>query len=319
MSYHKLKLFSANANNTLAEEIAEYLGIPVGSSKVRTFSDGEICLEINESVRGADIFIIQPTCYPVNNHYMELLIMIDAMKRASAQRITAVMPYYGYARQERKSKARDPISAKLMANLITAAGADRVVAMDLHASAIQGFFDIPLDHLPGVPLLAEYYKNMEMNNLVVVSPDLGGVTRARDLADRLGADIAIIDKKRPEANKAEIMHVIGDINGKNVIMVDDMIDTAGTITKGAQKLKDMGAEKVYACCTHPVFSPPALERLEESVITEVLTTNTIPINYERQGNSSKTKIISVASLLGEAIIRIHENLSVSRLFDTKQS
>ena len=319
MSYHKLKLFSANANNTLAEEIAEYLGIPVGSSKVRTFSDGEICLEINESVRGADIFIIQPTCYPVNNHYMELLIMIDAMKRASAQRITAVMPYYGYARQERKSKARDPISAKLMANLITAAGADRVVAMDLHASAIQGFFDIPLDHLPGVPLLAEYYKNMEMNNLVVVSPDLGGVTRARDLADRLGADIAIIDKKRPEANKAEIMHVIGDINGKNVIMVDDMIDTAGTITKGAQKLKDMGAEKVYACCTHPVFSPPALERLEESVITEVLTTNTIPINYERQGNSSKTKIISVASLLGEAIIRIHENLSVSRLFDNKQS
>ena len=187
MSYHKLKLFSANANNTLAEEIAEYLGIPVGSSKVRTFSDGEICLEINESVRGADIFIIQPTCYPVNNHYMELLIMIDAMKRASAQRITAVMPYYGYARQERKSKARDPISAKLMANLITAAGADRVVAMDLHASAIQGFFDIPLDHLPGVPLLAEYYKNMEMNNLVVVSPDLGGVTRARDLADRLGS------------------------------------------------------------------------------------------------------------------------------------
>ena len=256
MSYHKLKLFSANANYHLAEEIAEYLGIPVGSSKVKTFADGEICLEINESVRGADVFIVQPTCYPVNNHYMELLIMIDAMKRASAQRITAVIPYYGYARQERKTKARDPISAKLVANLITAAGADRVVAMDLHANAIQGFFDIPLDHLPGVPLLAEYYKNMEMDNLVVVSPDLGGVTRARDLADRLNADIAIIDKKRPEPNKMEIMHVIGDIRGKTVIMVDDMIDTAGTMTKGAQKLKDMGAVPDL-CLLHPsgIFSP----------------------------------------------------------------
>lgn len=318
MSYHKLKLFSANANNSLAEEIAEYLGIPVGISKVKAFADGEICLEINESVRGADVFIVQPTCYPVNNHIMELLIMIDAMKRASAQRITAVIPYYGYARQERKTKARDPISAKLMANLITAAGADRVVAMDLHANAIQGFFDIPLDHLPGVPLLAEYYKNMELKNVVVVSPDLGGVTRARDLANRLGADIAIIDKRRPEPNQSEIMHVIGDIDGKTIIMVDDMIDTAGTITKGAQVLKDMGAVQIFACCTHAVFSPPALERLEESVISEVLTTNTIPIDFERQGNCSKIRIISVAALLGEAIIRIHENLSVSRLFDIKQ-
>ncbi len=318
MNSRKLKLFSANANFPLAEEIAEYLGISVGLAKVKTFADGEIAIEIGESVRGADVFIVQPTCAPVNDNLMELLIMIDAMRRASAQRITAVVPYYGYARQERKTKARDPISAKLVANLITASGADRIITMDLHASAIQGFFDIPVDHLPGVPLLAEYYRNLDTKNLVVVSPDVGGVTRARNMANRLGVDIAIIDKKREEANKAEIMHVIGDIKGKNVIMVDDMIDTAGTITKGAQVLRNMGAEEIYACCTHSVFSPPAMERLEHSVITEVLTTNTIPINYERQGYCSKIKILSVASLLGEAMIRIHENLSVSRLFDEKQ-
>ncbi len=315
MSSSKLKLFSANANLPLAEEIAEYLGVPVGSAKVKTFCDGEIALEINESVRGCDVFIVQPTCYPANDNVMQLLIMIDAMRRASADRITAVMPYYGYARQERKIKARDPISAKLMANLLTAAGADRVITMDLHAGAIQGFFDIPVDHLLGVPLLAEYYKGLALSDLVVVSPDLGGVTRARRLANRLGADIAIIDKRRPEANQAEIMHVIGDIKGKNAIMVDDIIDTAGTITKGAAALSSMGAKSVYACCTHPVFSPPALERLEESVICEVLTTNTIPIDFKRQGQCSIIKVISVAALIGEAIIRIHENLSVSRLFD----
>lgn len=317
MNSSKLKLFSANANFPLSEEIAEYLGVPVGLAKVKTFADGEIAIEIGESVRGADVFIVQPTCAPVNDNLMELLIMIDAMRRASAQRITAVIPYYGYARQERKTKARDPISAKLVANLLTASGADRVIAMDLHASAIQGFFDIPVDHLPGVPLLAEYYRNLDNKNLVVVSPDVGGVTRARNMANRLGVDIAIIDKRRLEANKAEIMHVIGDIKGKNVIMVDDMIDTAGTITKGAQVLRDMGAEEIFACCTHSVFSPPAMERLEHSVITEVLTTNTVPINYERQGYCAKIRILSVASLLGEAIIRIHENLSVSRLFDEK--
>ena len=315
MGSNKLKIFSANANIPLAEEIAEYLGVPVGGSKVKTFCDGEIALEIDESVRGCDVFLVQPTCYPVNDNMMQLLIMIDAMKRASASRITAVVPYYGYARQERKSKARDPISAKLMANLLTAAGADRIIAMDLHANAIQGFFDIPVDHLPGVPLLAEYYKGMPTANLVVVSPDVGGVTRARALADRLGVDIAIIDKRRPQANQSEIMHVIGDIQGKTVIMCDDIIDTAGTITKGAAVLKKMGAVEAYACCTHPVFSPPALERLENSVITEVLTTNTIPIDYARQGQCSKIKVISVAALIGEAIIRIHENLSVSRLFD----
>lgn len=315
MSNNRLKLFSANANYQLAEEIAEYLGIPVGMSKVKKFCDGEIALEINESVRGVDIFIVQPTCYPVNDNMMELLIMIDAMRRASAQRITAVVPYYGYARQERKTRARDPISAKLMANLLTAAGADRVITMDLHANAIQGFFDIPVDHLPGVPILAEYYKGMIAENTVVVSPDLGSVTRARDLANRLGVDIAIIDKRRPAPNQAQIMHVIGEIKDKYVIMVDDIIDTAGTITKGAAVLKEMGAKEVYACCTHPVFSPPALERLQESVIKEVLTTNTIPIDYQRQGACDKIRVLSVASLLGEAIIRIHDNLSVSRLFD----
>ncbi len=315
MNTHRLKLFSGNANYHLGEEIAEYLGISMGLAKVKTFADGEVSIEIHESVRGCDIFIVQPTSAPVNNSLMELLIMIDAMRRASAERITAVIPYYGYARQERKSKARDPISAKLVANLITAAGADRIVSMDLHAGAIQGFFDIPVDHLPGVPLLAEYYKNMDNKNLVVVSPDVGGVVRARNMAKRLGVDLAIIDKRREEANNAEIMHVIGNIRGKNVIMVDDMIDTAGTITKGAAKLRELGAKEIYACCTHPVFSPPAMERLEQSTISEVLVTNTIPIDYQRQGYCSKIKVLSIAALLGEAIVRIHENLSVSRLFD----
>lgn len=315
MNNHKLKLFSGNANHKLGEEIAEYLGISLGACKVKRFADGEIAVEIGDSVRGADVYIIQPTCAPVNDNLMELLIMIDAVRRASAERITAVVPYYGYARQERKTKARDPISAKLVANLLEAAGADRVISMDLHAGAIQGFFDIPVDHLPGVPLLAEYYKNMDNKDLVVVSPDVGGVVRARNMANRLGVDLAIIDKRREEANKSEVMNVIGDINGKNVIMVDDMIDTAGTITKGAAALREMGAKEIYACCTHPVFSPPAMERLEQSVISEVLATNTIPIDYQRQGYCSKVKILSTASLLGEAIVRIHENLSVSLLFD----
>lgn len=314
MSTHKLKLFTGNANRQLGEEIAEYLGITLGQAKVKSFADGEIAIEINESVRGADVFIIQPTCSPVNDNLMELLIMIDACRRASAQRITAVIPYYGYARQERKTKARDPISAKLVANLITEAGADRVIAMDLHAGAIQGFFDIPVDHLPAVPMLAEYYKSMDTTDLVVVSPDVGGVVRARNMANRLGVDLAIVDKRREEANKAEIMNVIGNIKGKRVIMVDDMIDTAGTICKGAKALKDMGAVEVFACCTHPVFSPPALERLTDSVISEVLVTNTIPINAQ-QGKCDKVRALSVASILGEAIVRIHEGLSVSRLFD----
>ncbi|MGI6685132.1 MAG: ribose-phosphate diphosphokinase [Bacillota bacterium] len=315
MSSNKLKLFSANANPQLAQEIAEYLGLSVGAAKVIRFSDGEITMEIDESVRGADVFIIQPTCAPVNEHLMELLIMIDAIRRASARRITAVIPYYGYARQERKSKARDPISAKLVANLLTAAGARRVLAMDLHASAIQGFFDIPVDHLPGVPIIADYYRQKKLENVVVVSPDLGGVTRARNLANRLGTGIAIIDKRRPEPNVAEIMNIIGDIEGKTVIMADDIIDTAGTITLGAKALMERGAKEVHACCTHPVLSGPAIERLEQSVIKEVVVTNTIPFNPPNIESSSKIKVLSVAPLFGEAIIRIHEDMSVSRLFD----
>jgi ribose-phosphate pyrophosphokinase len=315
MSDMKLKLFSANANPELAREIADYLGLSLGAAKVNRFADGEIGLAIDESVRGADVFILQPTCAPVNDHMMELLIMIDAVRRASARRITAVIPYYGYARQERKSRARDPISAKLVANLLTAAGAGRIIAMDLHASAIQGFFDIPVDHLPGVPILAEYYKSKGLENVVVVSPDLGGVTRARNLANRLGAEIAIIDKRRPQPNVAEIMNIIGDIEGKTAIMADDIIDTAGTITLGAKALLDLGAKEVHACCTHAVLSSPALERLEASVIKEVVVTNTIPFNPQNNEICSKIKVLSVAPLLGEAIIRIHENLSVSRLFD----
>ncbi|MBO8170052.1 MAG: ribose-phosphate pyrophosphokinase [Thermoanaerobacteraceae bacterium] len=309
----KLKLFTANANPQLAEEIGKYLGVPIGDAKVKRFSDGEISLQINESVRGADVFVIQPTCYPVNENLMELLIMIDALRRASARRITAVTPYYGYARQERKARARDPISAKLVANLLVAAGVRRLMAMDLHASAIQGFFDIPVDHLPGVPILAEYYANKGLQDLVVVSPDIGGVTRARALAERLGADIAIIDKRRPAPNVSEVMHIIGDVEGKNVIMTDDIVDTAGTMTNAARVLLERGAKEIYACCTHPVLSGPAIERIEQSEITELVVTNTIPLPKEKQ--LPKIKVLSVAPLLGEAIIRVHEDLSVSKLFD----
>ncbi|MBS3970355.1 MAG: ribose-phosphate pyrophosphokinase [Clostridia bacterium] len=309
----KIKLFTGNAHPRLAEEISDYLGIPLGCAQIQRFKDGEISIAINESVRGADVYVIQPTCSPANEHLMELLIMIDALKRASAQRITAVIPYYGYARQERKVKARDPISAKLVANLITAAGANRVIAMDLHANAIQGFFDIPFDHLIGVPILAEHFKKMKLENFIVVSPDIGGVTRARDLAERLGSEIAIIDKRRPAPNQAEVMNIIGKVKGKNVIMTDDIVDTAGTICGGAAALLERGAEKVYACCTHPVLSPPALERIENAPFEEFVVTNTIPIKDENL--PKKLKVLSIAPLLGEAMIRIHEHLSVSKLFD----
>lgn len=312
-SRKRLKIFTGNANPQLAEEIAQYLGVSVGAAKVTRFSDGEIQVKINESVRGADVFIIQPTSQPVNEHLMELLVMVDAVRRASARRITAVLPYYGYARQDRKTRARDPITAKLVANLLTASGARRVITMDLHAGQIQGFFDIPVDHLPGVPILAQYFLQNKKSDVVVVSPDLGGVTRARDLAERIGAPIAIIDKRRPEPNVAEIMNIIGAIQGKNVIMIDDIIDTAGTITQGAAALKQWGAGDIYICCTHPVLSGPAVTRLQEAPIKEVLVTNTIPVPEERL--VPKMKILSVAPLLGEAIIRIHEDLSVSKLFD----
>ncbi|MBM7855205.1 ribose-phosphate pyrophosphokinase [Desulfohalotomaculum tongense] len=309
----RLKIFTGNANRKLAEEICQYLGVTMGDSNVGRFSDGEIRVRINESVRGADVFIIQPTSTPVNEHLMELLVMIDAIRRASARRITAVIPYYGYARQDRKARARDPITSKLIANLLYAAGARRVITMDLHAGQIQGFFDIPVDHLPGVPILAEYFTRNEIDNLVVVSPDIGGVTRARDLAERLGVPLAIIDKRRPEPNVAEVTNVIGKIRDKRVIMIDDIIDTAGTITKGAEALLERGAKEIYACCTHPVLSGPAVERLKNSVIKELVVTNTIHLTKEKLFD--RVKVLSVAPILGEAIIRIHEDLSVSKLFD----
>lgn len=315
MSGASLKIFTGNANPELAQEITEYLQIRLGKAYVSKFKDGEIRLEVGESVRGDDVFIVQPTCAPVNDNLMELLIMADAVKRASARSINAVVPYYGYARQERQSKPRDPISAKLVANLLMASGIDRMITMDLHTSAIQGFFDIPVDHMPAAPLLANYYQSKRLDDLVVVSPDIGGVARARKLADRLGCPLAIIDKRRPEPNKSEVMGVIGNVEGKNVIMIDDMIDTAGTITHGADFLRDQaGANEVYACCTHAIFTPPALERINKSALKEVLVTNTIPLRQSPE-ECAKIQQVSIAPLLSEAILRIHENLSVSRLFD----
>lgn len=312
MATKELKIFCGNSNRELAGEIADYLGISLGDAKVKTFQDGEISTWINESVRGADVFVVQPTCSPTNDNIMELLILMDALRRASAARITAVVPYYGYARQERKARAREPITAKLVANIITAAGATRLVAMDLHAPAIQGFFDIPVDHLPGVPILAEYFLEKQLKDICVVSPDIGGVGRARNFAERIGASLAIVDKRRPEPNVSEIMHVIGELEGKTAVLIDDIIDTAGTITQAASVLIEKGATEVYACCTHPVLSTPAVERLNKSVIKEVVVTNTIPLSKEKE--SSKIKVLSVAPLLGEAIVRIHEDLSVSKLF-----
>jgi ribose-phosphate pyrophosphokinase len=308
-----LKVFTGNANPHLAAEIAKHLNISVGGSLVNRFSDGEIQVRIDDSVRGADVYIVQPTSYPVNDNLMELLIMMDAFKRASADRITAVIPYYGYARQDRKIRARDPITAKLVADLISAAGADRVLTMDLHAGQIQGYFNFPVDNLVGVPILADYFNKKGLENITVVSPDLGGVTRARQLANRLNAGIAIIDKRRPEPNVSEVMNVIGNIKGKTVIMTDDIIDTAGTITQGGQALLDRGAKEVYACCTHAVLSGPAIQRLKDSSLKEVVITNTIPLRDECK--MDKLKVLSVAKLFAGAIMRIHKNMSVSELFD----
>lgn len=309
----KLKIFSCTSNIPLARAIAEKIETSLGDGEVVRFSDGEVSVRISESVRGADVYLIQSTCNPCNDNLMELLVMIDALKRASAKRITAVIPYYGYARQDRKTRPRDPITAKLVANLLTVAGADRILAIDLHAGAIQGFFDIPVDHMTAVPLLAEHFADRDRSNLVVVSPDMGGVTRARDMAQRLGVPIAIIDKRRPQANVAEIMNIIGDIDGKDTILVDDIIDTAGTISLGAQALLDHGAKKVFACCTHPVFSGPALERLSKAPISELVVCDTILLSEEKRFPS--LKICSVAGLLADAIVRIHEDLSISTLFD----
>ncbi|MEW5920916.1 MAG: ribose-phosphate pyrophosphokinase [Bacillota bacterium] len=309
----ELKIFSGTANRPLAEEVAGFIGIPLGKNKVERFSDGETAVTIDESVRGADVFIIQPLCHPVNENLMELLIFIDALKRASTRRINAVIPYYGYARQDRKMRARDPISAKLVADLITTAGANRVITMDLHAGQIQGFFNIPVDHLLGLPILARYLRQKNILNGVVVSPDLGGVTRARELSERLGMPMAIIDKRRPAPNVAEIMNVIGDIEGCQAIIVDDLIDTAGTTTQGAMELVKRGAVAVYACCTHAVLSGPAKQHIINSPLKELVVTNTIPLNNSLKLNNAV--VLSVAPLIGDAIVRIHENRSVSELFD----
>ncbi|RFU66919.1 ribose-phosphate diphosphokinase [Peribacillus saganii] len=308
-----LKVFSLNSNLGLAEEIARAIGVELGKCSVTRFSDGEIQINIEESIRGCDVFVIQSTSAPVNEHIMELLIMIDALKRASAKTINIVMPYYGYARQDRKARAREPITAKLVANLLETAGATRVITLDLHAPQIQGFFDILIDHLMGVPILADYFKEKNLSDIVIVSPDHGGVTRARKMADRLKAPIAIIDKRRPRPNVAEVMNIVGNIEGKTAILIDDIIDTAGTITLAANALVENGASAVYACCTHPVLSGPAIERIKNSTIKELVVTNTIALAEEKK--IGKIVELSVAPLIGEAIIRVHEEQSVSTLFD----
>ncbi|OQM47096.1 ribose-phosphate pyrophosphokinase [Anoxybacillus sp. UARK-01] len=308
-----LKLFSLNSNMKLAEEIAQVIGVQLGKCSVSRFSDGEIQINIEESIRGGDVFVIQSTSAPVNEHLMELLIMIDALKRASAKTINIVMPYYGYARQDRKARSREPITAKLVANLLETAGASRVITLDLHAPQIQGFFDVPIDHLMGVPILADYFKNKNLQDIVIVSPDHGGVTRARRLADRLKAPIAIIDKRRPKPNVAEVMNIVGQVEGKTAILIDDIIDTAGTITLAANALVENGASEVYACCTHPVLSGPAIERIQNSKIKELVVTNSIVLPEEKK--IDKIVELSVAPLIAEAIIRIYEMQSISALFD----
>nr|WP_257215832.1 ribose-phosphate diphosphokinase [Fredinandcohnia onubensis] len=307
------KMFTLNSNPKLAEEMASLLGCELGKCSVTRFSDGEIQINIEESVRGSEVYLVQSTSQPANEHIMELLIMIDALKRASAKNINLVIPYYGYARQDRKARSREPITAKLVANLLEKAGATRVVTMDLHAPQIQGFFDIPVDQLLGVPLLAKYFAEKGLEDVVIVAPDQGGVVRARKLASQLNVPIAFIDKRRPKPNVAQIMNIVGNIEGKNAIIIDDLIDTAGTITLAAKALKEMGAKGVYACCTHPVLSGPAIERIESSPIQELVITNTIQLPEEKQ--IDKITTISVAPLLVNAIDRIHNERAVSPLFE----
>lgn len=309
----RMKIFSGNSNLPLAEKICDSVGVSLGKANVTTFSDGETRVEIDENVRGMDVFIIQPTCSPVNVTLMELLIMIDAMKRASAGRITAVVPYYGYARQDRKVAPRAPISAKLVADLITAAGAQRLLSMDLHAGQIQGFFNIPVDNLFATPVLIDYVKRNFQENTVIVSPDTGGVERARAFAKRMGASLAIIDKRREGPNEAQVMNIVGNVVDKRTIILDDMIDTAGTVVKAAAALKDAGAADVSVCCTHPVLSGPALDRLEASDIREIIVTDTIPLT-ERAAQCERIKVLSVSGLLSEAVRRIYYNDSVHSLF-----
>ncbi len=313
MSCEEFKVFSCNANMDLSKEVVACLGKTLGKGRITKFSDGEIQVALEEGVRGYDCFVVQSTSSPVNSNLMELLIMIDAMRRASAGRINAVIPYYGYARQDRKARARDPITAKLVANLITAAGADRVVTMDLHASQIQGFFDLPVDHLEGLPVLAKHFLNKKMENVVVVSPDHGSVRRTRNLAQKINAPIAIIDKRRPEANKCEVMNIIGDVAGKDCILIDDMIDTAGTIVSAIDALREKGCKKVYVCATHPVLSGPAIDRLRGADIEEIVVLNTIELPEEKMLDNLTQ--LSVAPLFAEAINRVHNNESLSELFE----
>ncbi|MDB9496673.1 ribose-phosphate pyrophosphokinase [Spirulina major CS-329] len=311
--HNRLRLFSGSANIPLAQEIARYLGMDLGPMIRKQFADGELYIQIQESIRGCDVYIIQPTCRPVNDHLMELLIIIDACRRASARQITAVIPYYGYARADRKTAGRESITAKLVANLMTQAGANRIVAMDLHSAQIQGYFDIPFDHVYGSPVLLNYLLSKQLEDLVVVSPDVGGVARARAFAKKLNdAPLAIIDKRRQAHNVAEVMNVIGDVRGKTAVLVDDMIDTGGTIAEGARFLREQGARQVYACATHAVLSPPAIERLSSGVFEEVIVTNSIPLPETK--HFEQLRILSVANLIGETIWRIHEDSSVSSMF-----
>ncbi|KFF42041.1 MAG: ribose-phosphate pyrophosphokinase [Candidatus Atelocyanobacterium thalassa isolate SIO64986] len=310
---NRLRLFCGSSNIALAQEIASYLGMDIGPMVRKRFADGELYVQIQESIRGCDVYLIQPCCNPVNDHFMELLIMIDACRRASARQITAVIPYYGYARADRKTAGRESITAKLVANLITEAGAHRVLSMDLHSAQIQGYFDIPFDHIYSTPVLLDYFSTKDLSDLVIVSPDVGGVARARAFAKKLDdAPLAIIDKRRQSHNVAEVMNIIGDVKDKTAVLVDDMIDTAGTITKGANLLREEGARRVYACATHAVFSGPAISRLSSGVLEEVIVTNTIPIPEENC--FEQLTVLSVANLLGEAIWRVHEDTSVSSMF-----
>ena len=310
----KFRIFTGNANPDLAREIAAYLGTTLGDAVLNRFNNGEVQAMINESVRGKDVFIVQPTCGPiVNDNVMELLIMADAFKRASANHIIAVIPFYGYARQDRKARGREPITAKLMADILQCAGVTRVVTIDLHAAQIQGFFNIPLDHMPAGPVLADYIKQKNLKDMIVVSPDLGGVSRARVFAERLSCGLAIIDKRRPEPGVAEVMNLIGSVEGKTAIMIDDMVDTAGSLTEGAKALKKFGAKEVYACCTHPILTDPAISRIATSDITELVVTNTIPLTPAKK--HPKIKVLSIAPILAETMLRIYNDWSVSQLFE----
>jgi len=308
----EVKIFTGNANPRLAENISSYLDLPLGKALVTTFNNGEVRVKLEENVRGCDVFVVQPTSRPVNHSLMELLVMIDALKRASARHITAVIPYYGYARQDRKATGREPITAKLVANLITVAGADRILTMDLHSSQIQGFFDINVDHLTAMPVLVDYFAKKKIPDLCVVSPDVGRVKLSRTMAERLGASLAILVKRRPQPGEAEVSEIIGQVAGKNCIMADDMIDTAGTLVIGAQALVECGAKAIYTCATHAVLSGPAVERLEKAPIKEVLITDTIPVPPEMM--LDKIKVLTVAPMLGEAIRRIYKNVSISEMF-----